>query len=285
MCLVGNSALVVFKGTVGLLTGSMAIVADACHSGVDAVCAVAALVTIYLGKKPVDKSRAYGYGKTEFAGGALSDTVLICVASYIAISSLSLLTSSDPLRPPHYIAMGAAIVSILTNEMLHHHALCVGTRVNSSVIEALAWDNRADALLSIPVFLGVLGAQLGYPALDPLAALLLAVLLGTKGFISLRRNVQGLMDLLPLESTEVGRMRELTAAVPGVKGIGYLKTRAMGRQYLADMEILVDPTESVEKSHRIAGEVRDVVRREIRLLGDVAIVCRPYAEGQENEAR
>jgi divalent metal cation (Fe/Co/Zn/Cd) transporter len=59
----------------------------------------------------------------------------------------------------------------------------------------------------------------------------------------------------------------------------------MGRQYLADMEILVDPTESVEKSHRIAGEVRDVVRREIRLLGDVAIVCRPYAEGQENEAR
>jgi divalent metal cation (Fe/Co/Zn/Cd) transporter len=139
-------------------------------------------------------------------------------------------------------------------------------------------------LSSVPVFIGVLGAQLGFPLLDPLAALVLSVLVGKIGFQLLSKNMHGLMDL-PLEGTEVGRMMELTAAVPGVKGIGYLKTRAMGRQYLADMEILVDPTESVEKSHRIAGEVRDVVRREIGLLGDIAIVCRPYAAGQKDESR
>jgi len=126
----------------------------------------------------------------------------------------------------------------------------------------------------------VLGAQFGFRSLDPLAALLVGILVGKVGFELLSKNLHGLMDI-PLHSEEINRVRELVIAVPGVKGIGYLRTRGMGRHYLADLQILVNPRISVEKSNAIAREVRSALRREIRHLEDITIVCKSHVERQK----
>ena len=284
VCLVGNVFLCVFKGIIGFMSGSLAVVADAVHSGADVLVSVVAIIAVYLGGKPPDRTHPYGHGKTEFIGGVFVGFLLLCGSACVVVSSVGHLLQKGPPIRPHFIALAAAAISILINESLFRWTICAARRVNSAAIEAEAWDNRSDAFSSMPVFLGVLGAQFGFHSLDPLAALFVGLLVGKIGFQLLSKNLQGLMDV-PLDSEEISRIRELVVAVPGVKGIDYLRTRGMGRHYLADLQILVNPRTTVAKSNTIAREVRSALRREIKHLEDITIACKSYAEGQKDKTR
>lgn len=282
-CLWGNLFLCAFKVVIGIVSGSLAVLADALHSGADVLDSTVTLIAIRLGKKPPDKTHPYGHGKTEFISGAFIGLVLLVGSAWIIVSSGGKLLSRVNHPAPHFIALAAAAISIVVNEMMFRYAICAGRRVNSAAIEAEAWDNRADCLSSIPVFFGVLGAQFGFRSLDPLAALLVGLLVGKVGFELLSKNLHGLMDA-PLHSKQVRRIKELVRTVPGVKGIGYLKTRGIGRQYLADLQILVNPRITVEKSNSIAHKVRTVLRNEIKHLEDITIACKSHTERREKQA-
>lgn len=284
VCLAGNAFLCIFKGIIGVISGSLAVIADAVHSGADVLVSVIAIIAVHLARKPPDKTHPYGHGKTEFIGGVFVGMVLLIGAACIAVPSIGNLLRKVHQPAPHFIALAAAAISIAVNESLFRWTICAARCVNSAALEAEAWDNRSDAFSSIPVFLGVLGAQFGFRSLDPLAALFVGIVVGKIGFELLGKNLHGLMDM-PLHSEEISRIRELTVAVPGVKGIGYLRTRGMGRHYLADMQILVNPRISVEKSNTIAREIRSALRQEIRHLEDITIACKSCTEGQKQETR
>ncbi len=273
ICMCANIFLCALKGFIGYFTGSLALVADAAHSGADVMDAVIAMVATKIGDKPPDKNHPYGHGKTEFIGGLIIGLVLLTGASFIGVSALSHLLKKVPQPPPHFIAVFAALISIAVNEMLFRRASCAAKRVNSAALEAEAWDNRADCFSSMPVLVGVVGAQFGFTMLDPLAALFVGFLVGKVGFELASKNVHGLMDM-PLHSGEVERITDLVTATDGVKGIDYLRTRGMGRHYMADMQILVSPKTTVLESNALTKEIRGLLRDEIRHLEDIIIVCK-----------
>ena len=275
--LAGNIFLCVFKGIVGVLSGSLAVIADAIHSGADVLVSTVAIITVHLAKKPADKTHPYGHGKIEFIGGVSVGIILLIGASFIAVSAIGHLLKSSHQPPPHFIALAAAAISIAVNEALYRWIICAARKVNSAALEAEAWDNRSDAFSSIPVFFGVLGAQFGFRSLDPLAALFVGILVGKIAFELLSKNLHGLMDV-PLHSREIKRIKELVIATSGVKAIDYLRTRGMGRHYMADMEILVNPRTTVKKSNSIAAEIKDVLQHEIKHLEDITIVCKAESE-------
>jgi cation diffusion facilitator family transporter len=243
------------------------------HSGADVLVSVVAIITVHVARKPPDKTHPYGHGKTEFIGGVFVGMVLLIGAAFITVTSIDHLLRKVNQPAPHFIALAAAAISILVNESLFRWTICAAKRVNSAALEAEAWDNRSDAFSSMPVFLGVLGAQFGFRSLDPLAALFVGILVGKIGFELLGKNLHGLMDM-PLHSDEIKRINELVVATAGVKDIDYLRTRGMGRHYMADLQILVNPKTTVEKSNAIAKEVRNTLRREIKHLEDITIVCK-----------
>ncbi len=284
VCLAGNLFLCIFKIVIGGLSGSLAVIADALHSGADVLVSIVAIVTVYLAKKPADKTHPYGHGKTEFIGGVIVGIVLLVGASFIAVTSLGHLLKSVHQPPPHFIALAAAAISIVVNEMLFRWTICSARNVNSAAIEAEAWDNRSDAFSSIPVFFGVLGAQFGFRSLDPLAAMFVGILVGKIAFELLSKNLHGLMDV-PLKSSEIKRVKELVIATEGVKDIDYLRTRGMGRHYMADLQILVNPLTTVEKSNAIAAEVKNNLQREIKHLDDIIIVCRADTKKQNPQTQ
>jgi cation diffusion facilitator family transporter len=258
------------------------VVADAAHSGADVLDSTVTMIAIHLGRKPADRNHPYGHGKTEFVSGAFIGTVLLVGAALIVVHAISRLTQGGHQHQPHFIGLAAAAISIVVNEMMFRYARCAAKKVNSSALEAEAWDNRADCLSSLPVFFGVLGAQFGFRSLDTLAALLVGILVGKVGFELLSKNLHGLMDM-PLEPEEIKRVRELVVAVPDVKGISYLRTRGLGRHYLADMQILISADTTVAKSNAIAAQIRNILRREIKHLKDITIVCKPYTAQQKKK--
>ena len=277
LCMCANIFLCAFKALIGYFTGSLAVMADAAHSGADVLDAIVAMIATRIGNKPPDKNHPYGHGKTEFMGGLFIGIVLLTGASFIAVNAITHLLRNVPQPPPHFIAIFAALTSIAVNEMLFRKASCAARHVNSAAIEAEAWDNRADCFSSMPVLFGVLGAQFGFTKLDPLAALLVGILVGKVGFELLSKNIHGLMDM-PLHSSEIKHIKELVVATTGVRDIGYLRTRGMGRHYMADMQILVSSRTTVQKSNAIAAEIRDVLQREIKHLEDITIVCKAETE-------
>jgi cation diffusion facilitator family transporter len=281
--LAGNVFLCIFKAIVGVLSGSLAVIADALHSGADVLVSTVAIITIRLARKPADKTHPYGHGKVEFIGGVFVGIVLLIGSAYIVVSSVGHLLRRFPQPPPHFIALAAAAISIAVNESLYRWIICAARRVNSAALEAEAWDNRSDAISSMPVFLGVLGAQFGFSSLDPLAALFVGILVGKIAFELVSKNLHGLMDL-PLQSNEIKRMKEVVISTAGVKDIDYLRTRGMGRHYMADLQILVNPKTTVEKSNAIATKVRNALRREIKHLEDITIVCKADTGKQKAQA-
>jgi len=277
LCLWGNVFLCVFKGVIGYISGSLAVLADAVHSGADVLISVVAIVTIHIAKKPADQKHPYGHGKTEFMGGVFTGIVLLIGAAFITVTSLGHMVRRVHHPPPHMIALAAAAISMAVNELLYRWAICAGKAVNSAALQAEAWDNRSDCFSSMPVFFGVLGAQLGFTILDPLAALFVGILVGKIGYELLNQNLHGLMDT-PLDDKDLGRMKKLVEGVPGVREIGYLRTRGMGRHYLADMEILINPRTTVQKSKAIVSAIKSSLRKEIDHLEDITVVCEPYIE-------
>ncbi len=280
LCMCANIFLCAFKGFIGYFTGSLAVIADAAHSGADVLDAVIAMIATRIGNKPPDKNHPYGHGKTEFMGGLFIGVVLLTGASFIAINAITHLFRNVPQPPPHFIAIFAALTSIAVNEMLFRKASCAARHVNSAAIEAEAWDNRADCFSSMPVLFGVIGAQFGFTKLDPLAALFVGILVGKVGFELLSKNIHGLMDI-SLQPGQIKRIEELVIATPGVKSIDYLRTRGMGRHYMADMQILVSAKATVAKSNALVTEVRDVLQREIKHLEDITIVCKADTKEQK----
>lgn len=273
ICMGANIFLCALKGIIGYLTGSLALMADSLHSGADVMDAIVAMIATRIGNKPPDEKHPYGHGKTEFMGGVFIGIVLLAGASSISVNALIHLIRNAPQPPPHFIAIFAALTSIAVNEMLFRRASCAARRVNSAALEAEAWDNRADCFSSMPVLFGVFGAQFGFSKLDPLAALLVGILVGKVGFELLSKNLHGLMDM-PLHSDEIKRIKELAIATAGVEDIDRLRTRGMGRHYMADMQILVKPRTSVKKSNVIVTELKNTLQREIKHLEDITIVCR-----------
>jgi len=273
ICMGANIFLCALKGIIGYLTGSLALMADSLHSGADVMDAIVAMIATRIGDKPPDEKHPYGHGKTEFMGGVFIGIVLLTGASSIVVNAITHLFRNVPQPPPHFIAIFAALVSITVNEMLFRRASCAAKRVNSAALEAEAWDNRADCYSSMPVLFGVLGAQFGFTKLDPLAALLVGILVGKVGFELLSKNLHGLMDS-PLHPDEIERIKELVVANTDVEDIDHIRTRGMGRHYMADMQILVKPRTSVKRSNIIVAELKNTLRREIQHLEDITIVCR-----------
>ena len=238
VCLSANIFMFFLKMTIGVISGSLAVVSDALHTGADVLVAFVTMFTMQHSLKPPDKGHPYGHGKIEFISGLFVGIVLLTGASYITVSAVGHLLSYVPVPPPRFIALLAAVTSIAVNELLFRYVRCAAKRVNSSGLEALAWDNRSDAISSIPVFFGILGAIMGFPLLDPLAALFVGIVIGRIGWKVVSKNLGGLMDA-PMDSGQIEIIRKLVLGIAGVSEIGYLKTRAMGRKNIIDLEIHV----------------------------------------------
>ncbi|MBF0499279.1 MAG: cation transporter [Candidatus Riflebacteria bacterium] len=277
--ILGNIFLAVFKGLLGVLSSSSGLIADAVHSSADVLDSFVTLIAVWIGEKPPDKRHPYGYGKIENISGVIVGCVLFFGSSSIIIFAFKDLISDDTPPIPHFVALMASFISILTNEIIYREEICAAQKVNSPALEAEAWDNRVDALSSVAVFLGLLGAHLGYPRLDPLAALIVGSIVLAIACSLIEKNFGDLMDI-GLSADKVLQIRALVNSDPDVREIGYIRTRKAGRIQLIDLEILVNAGTSFPEANAISQRIVELLNHHICHLGNATVICRPQSERQ-----
>ncbi len=264
----------VAKITVGWLANSQALIADGIHSFSDLLTDFIVLYAAKHSHKAADEDHPYGHGRIETLATVGLGIALIIIAIGIAYDALRRLNEPAILLVPGLLALIVAIVSVLAKEWVYRFTMAAARRLRSEMLMANAWHSRSDAISSIVVVIGVAGAMYGYPYLDAVAAVVVAVMIAKIGFDLVRSSSKELIDTA-LESDKINTIREHIFDTKGVRSIHMLRSRKSAGNAFIDVHIQVDPRLSVSEGHQIGDAVRRRLMNEVDSVTDVTVHIDP----------
>lgn len=260
-----NVVLSIAQIAIGILAKSQALIADGFHSLSDLVSDFAVLVANRHSQKDPDEDHPYGHYRYETAASLAVGMLLLGVSAGMLWSALIKLKAPQEVPRVHEVALYVALGTLLAKELLFRYMLKVAQRVKSSMLVANAWHARSDAASSLVVGLGIVGNLAGFPLLDPIAALVVGLMVARMGW---RFSWNALHDLMDrgADEQEVAAISQTLLQTPGVRSVHDVRTRKMGDMLVVDAHLEVDATLSVEAGHDIAVEARRRVLQRHRVL-------------------
>jgi cation diffusion facilitator family transporter len=268
-----NVILGVIKIIGGICYQSHALFADGIHSLSDLIADGMVVLASKYGSQDADHSHPYGHQRIETAATLFLSLLLLVAGIGIALDSALAFLKEEP-SDFSLVTIVIAGLSILANESLFHLTKKVGKELKSDLILANAWHHRSDALSSIVVLVGLLGPLMGIPYLDPVAAVIVGLMVTKMGINYGWGSIKELVD----SSVDAETLEKISAAilqVNGVKKIHQLRTRLMGPDIYVDVHILVDPIISVSEGHYIAQHVHHQLYNQFEKIKDVTVHVDP----------
>lgn len=275
-----NVVLTICKIVAGILGRSAAMVADGIHSLSDLMSDVVILIFVHLSSKERDCDHDFGHGKYETLATVIVSLILLVVGAELmagGVKSIISIANGETVANPGWIALIAAVVSILAKEGIYQATMAVSRKVESQALVANAWHHRSDALSSIGSLLGIGGAMLlgnKWSMLDPIASCLISIAIIV---IAVKMSIPCIKDLLEASLPEDVEQRiiSLAKSVEGVNDIHELKTRKNGSSKIIDAHIVVDPEISITKAHDIATEVEQQLTKEFGPQTQISLHMEP----------
>lgn len=255
--LVVNIGLSILKLAGGLWSGSVALFADAANSLSDIGIDAAILAAAKLSARPVDHNHRYGHGKFETVTAVNVALVIIAVGLGFAWHAYRVI-SEGPSDVPGFAMIAIASVTLVSKEWIYRRTKSVASRFPSQTLNANAWNHRSDALAAFVVLAGGLGAALGWPIADPIAALFVSALIVFAGGRVLFDCLRELTDAAA-EPEICERVERIIHDHPRVRAHHELRSRRVGRDVHIDVHVLVDPSLNVFESHAITKELKDAM--------------------------
>ena len=242
---VGNVALLTFKFVAGIIGHSSAMIADAVHSLSDFITDVIVLVFVRISSKPQDKSHDYGHGKFETIASFFIGLALVAAATGILISGILKIVAwagGEQLESPGWLALWAALLSIVCKEGLYVYTAMQGKALSSQALIANAWHHRSDALSSVGTAIGIGGAILlgqRWTVLDPVASVIVGLILVKVAVKLLMTSISELTECSLSEETE-REIADIVQSIPGVAEPHNLRTRRIGNRIAIELHIRMD---------------------------------------------
>ena len=278
MGILGNVALAAFKLTAGIIGKSGAMVSDAAHSLSDVVATLIAYIGVRLSRQEEDANHPYGHERLECVASLILSLILAGTGigvGYSGIRKLFLVHETPEI--PTLLPLIAAIVSIVVKEGMFRYTMHYARKLDSSAFKADAWHHRSDAMSSVGAFAGIGLARLGFPIMDPIAGLVIAVLILKVAFDIFKDAIAKMLD------TSVGKdfersVRKFIEEQPDVRHIDVLRTRQFGNRIYVDLEIAVRRDMSLVEAHNIAENVHRNVEKEFPNVKHIMIHVNPERE-------
>lgn len=256
---------------IGILSKSQGLIADGIHSLSDLVADFVVLFASHHSKKDADEDHPYGHHRFENAASMVLGVLLLIVGIGMIWSAFMKLRNPESIAQVHAMALWVAGIALVAKESLFRYMLAIAKRVKSSMLIANAWHARSDAASSLVVGLGIVGNLMGYPILDPIAALIVGFMIVRMGWEFGWEAMNDLMDR-GIDEEELAAIKTTLLETPGVDGVHDLKTRKMGDMVVVDAHIEVDASLTVEVGHNIAVAARSRVMQRYRVLNLMAHV-------------
>jgi cation diffusion facilitator family transporter len=266
-----NLSVAIAKIVLGTYTGAVSIVSDGFHSLTDSASNVVGLVGISVARQPPDADHPYGHRKYEtMASVAILIFLIIVLVEVVSSAVDRLLHGGSPRVFPEGIALMTA--TLIINLIVVSYETRAGKRLNSELLLADSKHTRSDVLTTIAVIGALLGVWAGYPLLDPLAALLVAVFIGHACWEIAQQASRILGDTIVIAE---GDVRSVVASVPGVLGCEKIRTRGAADYAFLDLHLWLDGRTPLVEAHSTSHVVKDLLMTRFPELADVVIHIEP----------
>jgi cation diffusion facilitator family transporter len=252
--------------------GSAGLFADALHNFGDVFTTIALWIAFVISNRAANQRYTYGYYRAEDLAGIF--IVLVIIASAIAsgVESIQKLTSGN-IPTQIYLSMAAALIGVAGNELLAQYKISVGKRINSVSLVADGHHSRIDGLTSLAAFIGLVGVELGFTKADPIAGIVITIVIFTVVISTSRSVLQRLLDAV--DPHVVPSIVTTAKAVPGVEEVTDVRARWVGHTLHVVMNIEVDAELTLSKAHAIAEEVRHRLFHDIKGISEVVVHTDP----------
>ncbi len=273
-----NILLSGIKLLAGFVAHSGAMVSDGVHSLSDVLSTFVVIIGVHLSGKEPDKEHPYGHERMECVAAIILSVMLAGTGAGIGLSGIRLIQSgSENLKVPGMLALVAAIISILVKEAMFWYTKKGAEKIDSGALLADAWHHRSDALSSVGSLIGIGGAMLGYPILDPIASIVICLFIFKASYDIFRDAVKKMVD----ESVEDEVIKDLRRQImqeEGVLHVDDIRTRMFGSKYYVDVEIAADGNLSLNEAHDIAHQVHDNMEKRFPDIKHIMVHVNPYLE-------
>lgn len=271
-----NGVLVVLKLIVGLLSRSSVLVADAFHSMTDILTTAFVFVGITISSKPADEDHPYGHEKAELIVSKLISIILVGTGIGIIINAVNGI-QNEVLSDPSFYGLAVVILSIVANEFMYHYSMRVGKKIGSNSLIADGWHHRSDSFSSIAALVGVVGSMLGYNMIDPIAAIIVALIIMKAGVKIYWESIIELMDTAPSKQV-VDQIKEIIESFDKVQEIKSVKSIFHLNHIDVDIDVFVDGKMSVNDGYTLIKDIETKLFEDVDIIREIDIDLIPVKE-------
>ena len=270
-----NAVLSLFKLLAGVLAHSGAMISDAVHSASDVLSSIIVIVGVKLSVREADREHPYGHERFECVAAIVLAVVLAYTGLMIGVGAVRTIGEGAASQTvPGLLALVAAAVSVVTKEGMFWYTRAHARALNSASLMASAWDHRSDALSSVGALVGIAGARLGVPVMEPIASLVICLFICKAAYDIFRDAMRKMVDRACDAETEA-RLSACVLEESAVRGIDSLTTREFGSRIYVDLEIRLDGNLTLCESHAIAESVHDRIERTFPSVKHIMVHVNP----------
>ena len=250
LSIVTNVGLCIVKLAVGVLSNSLALMADGIHSLSDLATDGAVLLGLHFGSRKPDQSHPYGHGRLETFSAVSVAVVLVVVGGGMIYYATIAIAKDEPTTP--HLAVGiVAAVSIAAKEWLYSVTKKTAVQSQSSALYANAWHHRSDALSSIAVLIGFITLKFSFTHGDQVAAIAVGLMIIWVGVMIIGGSLRELTESA-IDADTIEHIKDVIDSDSSIHQWHQLRTRTVGREVFLDLHILVDPDLNVAAAHEIS---------------------------------
>ena len=274
--IIGNLILSVLKALAGILAHSGAMVSDAVHSASDVFSSIIVIIGVKVSAKDSDEHHPYGHERFECVAAIVLAVILLITGLFIGLDALEsvLAGNYEGLAVPGIPALLAAGLSIVSKEAMFWYTKHYADAYDSGALRADAWHHRSDAFSSVGALVGIAGARMGFPVLDPVASLVICLFIGKAAYDIFKDAIDKMVDHACAPETEEA-LRRCAEAQEGVLGVDLLNTRVFGNKIYVDVEICADGSIPLREAHAVAQTVHDAIEQQFPKVKHIMVHVNP----------
>ncbi|KAI4444938.1 Magnetosome protein MamB [Eubacterium plexicaudatum ASF492] len=279
--ILANMFLTIFKMVAGIASSSGAMISDAVHSASDVFSTLIVMIGVKISRKEADKEHPYGHERMECVAAILLAAVLFLTGIGIGYTGIQKITAGryEQLAVPGRFALIASIVSIVVKEWMFWYTKLYAKKVNCGALMADAWHHRSDALSSVGSFIGILGARLGMPVMDPAAGVVICIFIVKASYDIFKDAVDKMVDK-SCDDSIVAQIRNTVLGQQGVIRVDDLITREFGNRIYVDVEIAADGKKTLRETHAIAEKVHNQIEEKFPNVKHIMVHVNPDEESR-----
>ena len=271
--LVANLAVTVMKIVVGSLTNSSSVLADGFHSLSDSASNIVGIVGISIAARPKDKTHPYGHTKFEMLSSLFIGMMMVFIALKIVAEAILQIKNPESLNMTT-ISFVILIITLIINIIVTKYEYSFGKKVNSYILVSDSLHTKSDVYVSLGVLITLICIKLGFPVIiDKLVSFVVGIFILHGAYEIFKSTISILVDSAVIDENII---REIVVEFSEIKYIKNIRSRGCENDIYIDMDIMVEPDMTVEKSHELTHNIENTMREKLNKNIQVATHIEPF---------